>query len=65
MKIFAQVLSGVGLAGLLLPAILFLSGTLDQESVKELVLYATVLWFVAAPYWMLKDDQGSEQITSE
>lgn len=65
MKRFAQVISGVALVGLLLPAILFLTGTLDQETVKELVLYATILWFVSAPYWMLDDEPNSEQTASE
>lgn len=66
MKILAQLVSLIALAGLVVPAVLFLSGSLDQETVKELLLYATMVWFVSAPYWMLTPNgDETEQVTSD
>lgn len=64
MKIAAQIVSFMALAGILVSAMLFLSGSLNQETVKEMVLYGTMVWFVSAPYWMLAEEETME-VTSD
>ena len=52
MKRVAQILSGLALAGTLLPPCLFFAGSLSLVAMQQAMLAATVLWFVATPYWM-------------
>ena len=52
MKRFAQLVSGVGLAGTLVPPCLFFAGTLDLAAMQRWMLDAAILWFIATPFWM-------------
>ena len=47
-----QVASWLALAGIVLPPMLYFSGTMTHHGVKVVTLVATVLWFVATPLWM-------------
>jgi hypothetical protein len=49
---------GVGLAalaGTILPPVAFLCGVMELDTVKGIMLVSTILWFVAAPWWMRVD----------
>jgi hypothetical protein len=52
MRVAAQVASGVALVGTILPAVLFLSGSLEPSQLKTWMFVATVVWFAATPLWM-------------
>ena len=51
-KRLAQIVSWVSLVVLLVPSILFLAGRMELDRVKLVMLVATVIWFVATPFWM-------------
>ena len=52
MKILLSLVSYASLALLTLPAFFFLSGSLSLDTVKLLMLIATILWYVVTPLWM-------------
>jgi len=54
MKLVLSIISYAALALLLLPSIFYLSGKMELESMKMLMLVATVLWYVVTPLWMEK-----------
>ena len=45
-------ISAIGLGLVIIPAILYLAGTLDKTGMKSLMLVGTVLWFASVPFWM-------------
>jgi purine-cytosine permease-like protein len=47
-----KLLSWVALAGIIAPAIMYLSGRIDLSSAQPIVLGSSVLWFVTVPLWM-------------
>ena len=55
MKITIQIVSWLSLILLVLPSVLFLTGTMDLDRVKWIMLIATVVWFAAATPWMWKE----------
>lgn len=52
MKLLAQVVSGLALAAVLLPAALFFTDRLSLATMQTVMLAASVLWFLSAPWWM-------------
>jgi len=48
------VISVLSLVVLMAPSILFLAGRMELDTVKWVMLAATVVWFVAAPPWLWK-----------
>jgi len=48
------VISVLSLVVLMAPSILFLAGCMDLDTVKWIMLAATVLWFAAATPWLWK-----------
>ena len=48
------IVSLLSLVALILPAILFLAGSMELTTTKWTMLAATVVWFVAATPWMWK-----------
>jgi len=52
MKRTAQIISGLALAATLLPSVLYLLGKTPLDTVKTVMLGATVVWFATAPIWM-------------
>jgi hypothetical protein len=59
MRPILQIISLLALIGLTLPSIIFLTGRMELNTVKWLMLLATIVWFVAATPWMWKD-KGAE-----
>jgi len=52
MKTVLSLISYAALALLTVPSILYLAGSLSLDSMKLLMLIATVLWYVVTPLWM-------------
>lgn len=52
MKMLACACGLAALAGTIVPPALFLARALPLEAVKQIMLVSTVVWFVAAPFWM-------------
>ncbi len=48
------VISVLSLVVLMAPSILFLAGRMELDTVKWVMLAATVVWFAAATPWMWK-----------
>ena len=48
------VISVLSLVVLMVPSILFLAGRMQLDTVKWVMLAATVVWFVAATPWLWK-----------
>ncbi len=59
MKKLLPALSGVGLALVIVPACLYLTGSIIKSQMQSLMLVGTILWFVTAPLWMGKKAPGS------
>ena len=56
-KTVTQIVSWLCLVVLILPSVLFLTGALASlDQVKQIMLIATVIWFVSMPLWMWKED---------
>lgn len=51
-RLGAQIVSWVALAAVLIPGLLFLSGSSSLDNVKGVMMAATVVWFIATPLWM-------------
>lgn len=58
MRRVLQVISWIALAMTVLPSILYVSGNMELDRVKGLLMIATVVWFVVTPFWMGKKDQA-------
>jgi hypothetical protein len=52
MKKLLPVISGVGLALVILPAGSYLAGITDKPNMETLMLIGTAIWFVSAPLWI-------------
>ncbi len=52
MKTLACICGLAALAGTIVPPALYLAKVLPLEAVKQAMLVSTVVWFVAAPFWM-------------
>jgi len=56
MKQFAKYFALVMLIVLILPSILFLADKMTLDTVKTVMMVATILWFISASLWMWKSD---------
>jgi nitrate/nitrite transporter NarK len=61
MRAILRIVSLLALVALTLPSIIFLAGRLELDTVKWIMLVATVVWFVAATPWMWKDKDSEQQ----
>ncbi len=61
MRSILQIVSLLALIVLTLPSIIFLAGRMELETVKWLMLLATIVWFVTATPWMWKDNGAEKQ----
>lgn len=61
MRPILQIASLLALIGLILPSIIFLAGRMELDTVKWLMLLATIVWFAAATPWMWKDNGAEKQ----
>ena len=63
MRSTLQIVSLLALIALTLPSVIFLAGKLELNTVKWLMLLATIVWFVTATPWMWKDNSADPQDT--
>jgi len=56
MKKILMAASLIGLGLTLMPSFLVFSGSISLESNKALMLFGTLLWFLAASTWLGKDE---------
>ena len=61
MRPILQIVSLLALIALTLPSIIFLAGRMELDTVKWLMLLATIVWFVAATSLMWKDNGAEKQ----
>ncbi|MHC4509960.1 MAG: hypothetical protein ACYTAO_13540 [Planctomycetota bacterium] len=61
MRPILQIVSLLALLALTLPSVIFLTGRMELNMVKWLMLLATIVWFVAATPWMWKDNGAEKQ----
>ena len=61
MRAILKIVSLLALIALTLPSILFLAGQLELDTVKWIMLLATIVWFVTATPWMWKDNGSGQQ----
>ena len=52
MNALAKILAPLALLGTILPAVLFLFKVISEGPMKWTMLFATVLWFATAPFWL-------------
>jgi hypothetical protein len=51
-RILLQTISGIALAGTILPSVMYVAGRMDLAASKGWLLAATIVWFVVTPLWM-------------
>ena len=56
MKMTARIIALASLIVLIVPSVMFLTGSVELEKVKIVMLIATIIWFVSAALWMWKDE---------
>ena len=61
MRSILQIVSLLALIALTLPSIIFLAGRMELDTVKWLMLLATIVWFATAMPWMWKDNDAEKQ----
>jgi len=49
-----MLISYLGLLLVFIPAVMYLSGSIEKSSMMTTMLVGTVLWFVTVPFWMGK-----------
>lgn len=52
MRTALQITSWVALAATIVPALLFLAGSLDLNQTQWTMLAGTLAWFASTPWWM-------------
>jgi hypothetical protein len=55
MKLIAKIVALTSLLLLTLPSLLYLEGRLSLDTVKPVMIFATIVWFLSASYWMWPD----------
>jgi hypothetical protein len=58
MRILLQIISAIALAMTVLPSLVYFSGSVKLETVKWIMIVASVVWFAVTPFWMDKKEQS-------
>ncbi|NLK42503.1 MAG: hypothetical protein GX298_10680 [Planctomycetes bacterium] len=58
MRILWRTIGGLSLVLLTAPSVVYLAGRMSLETVKGLMLIATILWFVSSGLAFLKSSKG-------
>jgi len=56
-----QVVSWVACGATVIPAILFLSGSMELDQMKHVIMGATVVWFLSASVWMGREKKNHDE----
>lgn len=57
MEPLARILAPLALVATIAPPVLFLFKAMSEAPMKLIMLFAAVVWFVFAPFWMKGGDQ--------
>ena len=67
MKTLFQIVSFIALIGTVLPSMLYCGGNMELDTVKWLMLFFTIVWFIITPLWMnqkpARADESQEEKT--
>jgi len=58
MRKLLQLISIVALIATLVPAVMFMNGSIDLDMVKTLMTIATFVWFIVTPFWMGREQKA-------
>ncbi len=61
MKILLAILCLFTLGATIIPSFLYASGVMSLETVKLIMLVATVIWFVWAPLWAWQTSRENQK----
>jgi hypothetical protein len=61
MRPILQIVSLLALIALTFPSMIFLAGRMELNTVKWIMLVASIVWFVTATPWMWKDNGADQQ----
>jgi len=64
MRAISKIVSLLALIALTLPSVLFLAGRLELDTVKWIMIIATIVWFVVVTPSMWKNNNQEQQQTS-
>ena len=59
MRTIAQIISWLSLVALTVPSILYLTGSMELDAVKKIMLIASAVWFLSATPWMWNEKSES------
>jgi hypothetical protein len=59
MKKLLLAISFLGLALVIGPSLAYLAGTAGKDTMTNLMMLGTLLWFVSVPLWMGRESQES------
>ena len=65
MKLIAKIVALISLLALTLPSVLYLAGRTSLDTVKPIMILATIVWFVSASYWMWPRTENSGRRCSD
>ncbi len=60
MRVILKIILLLALIALTLPSVLFLAGRLELETVKWIMILATIIWFIFATPSMWKDNSPEQ-----
>lgn len=61
MHLILKIVSLLSLVVLVLPSVLFLAGRMELDTVKSIMIAASIVWFVTAAGWMWKEPTEPEK----
>ena len=61
MKHMAKYIALVSLVLLIVPSAMFLADRMELQTVKTVMLIATIIWFIFATVWMWKNNNTQPQ----
>ena len=59
MRTIAQIISWLSLVALTMPSIFYLTGSMELDVVKKIMLIASAVWFLSATSWMWNEKSAS------
>ena len=65
MRKILQAISGLSLAGTILPAVMFYFGKLELPATQTAMLVTTIVWFAATSMWMGRENDVDEKSKAE
>lgn len=58
-NLICKIISLLSLVALTVPSFMYLADKMNLDQIKNVMLMATVVWFITASIWMWKDDSSA------